>query len=194
MALDHSCQAQRHTNEERGLDHYDTPPEALHALLKVLPLPTSTRIWEPCAGTGNLVQVLRARGHRVVASDIADRGCPDCYLTDFFTVRELSLDCEVILTNPPYRWVEKFVRHALELKPKLLILLLRLAFYESERRCDILENCGLMHVFQFRKRLPMMHRATWNGKKANSGMAFAWYIWKPDYTGLTTISRISWER
>ena len=136
--LDHSCQAQRHTNEERGLDHYDTPPEALHTLLRILPLTTDLQIWEPCAGKGNLVEVLRRRGFSVVASDIVDRGCPDCDRADFFDICELPTGCQIILTNPPYQWVEKFVRHALELRPKLLILLLRLAFYESERRCDIL--------------------------------------------------------
>jgi hypothetical protein len=48
-------------------------------------------------------------------------------------------------------------------------------------------------VHVFRKRLPMMHRDGWNGRKANSGMAFAWFIWDRAYTGPTTIDRISWE-
>ena len=40
----------------------------------------------------------------------------------------------------------------------------------------------------------MMHRDGWEGRKANSGMAFAWMVWDRDHTGPTTISRISWER
>jgi hypothetical protein len=72
--------------------------------------------------------------------------------------------------------------------------LLRLAFYESERRCGILENRGLARVWVFRKRLPMMHRDGWEGPKGNSGMAFAWFIWDRSHTGPTTIERISWER
>ena len=35
------------------------------------------RIWEPACGTGNIVEVLRAAGHEVVATDLNDRGCPD---------------------------------------------------------------------------------------------------------------------
>jgi hypothetical protein len=46
----------------------------------------------------------------------------------------------------------------------------------------------------FRKRLPMMHRAGWEGRKANSGMAFAWFTWNRNHTGPTTVDRISWER
>jgi len=73
-------------------------------------------------------------------------------------------------------------------------MLLRLAFLESERRCSILEGRGLARVHVFRKRLPMMHRDQWAGRKANSGMAFAWMIWKRGYAGPTVIDRISWER
>jgi len=40
----------------------------------------------------------------------------------------------------------------------------------------------------------MMHRDSWQGPKANSGMAFAWYVFERGYTGPTVIDRISWER
>jgi hypothetical protein len=77
--------------------------------------------------------------------------------------------------------------------PKV-IMLLRLAFLESERRCSILENCGLARVHVFRKRLPMMLRHGWQGRKANSGMAFAWFVWDRSHRGPMTVDRISWER
>jgi hypothetical protein len=35
MALDHSCQVQRHPLSERGLDLYETPDVAVEALLRV---------------------------------------------------------------------------------------------------------------------------------------------------------------
>lgn len=73
-------------------------------------------------------------------------------------------------------------------------MLLRLAFMESERRSDILEKRGLARVHVFRKRLPMMHRAGWEGRKANSGMAFAWFVWDRSYAGPTELRRISWDR
>jgi hypothetical protein len=76
----------------------------------------------------------------------------------------------------------------------MVVMLLRLAFLESERRCHILENRGLARVHCFRKRLPMMHRDGWEGRKANSGMAFAWFVWDCTLRGPTTIDRISWER
>ena len=76
--------------------------------------------------------------------------------------------------------------------PKV-IMLLRLAFLESERRTPILDAGDLARVYVFRKRLPMMHRDGWEGKKANSGMAFAWFVWDRAHRGDTIIKRISWE-
>jgi hypothetical protein len=72
-------------------------------------------------------------------------------------------------------------------------MLCRLAFLESERRCYLLDDAGLHQVFVFRKRLPMMHDAFWTGKKANSGMAFAWMIWTRGYRGPVLLRRVSWE-
>jgi hypothetical protein len=84
------------------------------------------------------------------------------------------------------------VQHALELSP-IVVLLMRLAFYESAARSTILEERGLRAIHVFRLRLPMMHRSGWTGPKANAGMAFGWYIWDRGYRGPTVIDRISWE-
>ena len=191
MALDHSCQVQRRTHAERGLDLYETPGVAVEALLRAEQLPH--RIWEPAAGKGAIVRVLRDQGHAVIASDIFDYGGLH-FVGDFLAQKQMPAGCEAIVTNPPYQIAEAFVAHALELAP-LVILLLRLAFLESERRCGILEGRGLARVHVFRKRLPMMHRDQWAGRKANSGMAFGWFTWVRGYnTGPTIIDRISWER
>jgi hypothetical protein len=105
---------------------------------------------------------------------------------------ELPLGVTAIVTNPPYMLANEFVAHALELCPNV-IMLLRLAFLESERRSPILDGAGLKRILAFRKRLPMMHRDGWEGRKANSGMAFAWLVWQRGYSGDPSFQRISWE-
>jgi hypothetical protein len=191
--LDHSCQVQRSSLAERGDDVYMTPPVATAALLRRVQLPR--RLWECACGDGTgILDPLRAAGHEVIGSDLVDYGRPDCFWRrDFLFERKVPDGCEGIITNPPFKLVEEFVEHALDLCPRV-IMLLRLAFYESERRCAILEDRGLARILAFRKRLPMMHRAGWEGRKANSGMAFAWFVWDRGHVGLTTIERISWER
>jgi hypothetical protein len=188
--LDHSCQVGRAPLEERKGDCYDTPAVAIHALLKCEQLPH--RIWEPACGTGNIVAVLRQIGHEVIATDLNDRGCPDS-LDRIDFLFPVKVDCDAIVTNPPFNLAEKFVALALTRAP-LVIMLLRLAFMESERRSHILENAGLARIHVFAKRLPMMHRAGWEGRKANSGMAFAWFVWDQAHHGPTTIDRIHWDQ
>lgn len=188
MALDHSCQVQRHLLSDRKDDLYETPSVAVEALLRVEQLPET--IWEPACGRGKIVDVLRLKGHDVWATDLVSYGNNE-WGVDFLMERS-ARGCGAIVTNPPFKLAEEFVEHALFLCPKV-IMLLRLAFYESERRSPLLDNGTLARIYAFRKRLPMMHRDGWAGKKANSGMAFAWFVWDKNHQGQTTIQRISWE-
>src|SRR5262252_2159476 len=96
--LDHSCQAQRHPLRERGLDLYETPAVAVEALLRVERLPH--RIWEPACGRGAIVNVLRAAGHDVVASDLIDYGAGTGGV-DF--LKTTIAPAALVLTNPPFK-------------------------------------------------------------------------------------------
>ena len=191
--LDHSCQVACHPLSERGDDAYMTPPCATEALLRHVTLPH--RLWECACGDGTgILDPLRAAGHEVIGSDLVDYGRPDVFWRrDFLMERKVPDGCEGICTNPPFKLAAQFVAHALELSP-LVVMLLRLAFLESERRCAILEERGLQRILCFRKRLPMMHRRGWDGHKGKSGMAFAWFVWDRGHAGPATIERISWER
>jgi hypothetical protein len=191
--LDHSCQVQRSPLSERRGDCYDTPPVAVLALVRVETfLQQPRRILEPCCGRGNIVCVLREAGHDVVATDLNDRGCPESRSGIDFLLPGPPVICDAVITNRPYVLVEPFVKTALE-RAAWVAMLLRFAFYESERRTDILERRGLARVHCFRRRLPMMHREGWEGRKGNSGMAFAWFVWERGYAGPTIHDRISWE-
>lgn len=190
--LDMSSQSRRHPLAERGNDLYETPAVAVEALLRVEKIPH--RIWEPAAGRGAIVDVLRARGHEVLASDLADYGIPTHFARrDFLMEWKAPKGCEMILTNPPHKLADEFVAHAIEICP-LVIMLLRLSFLESERRTGIIEQRGLARVWVFRKRLPMMHRDGWTGPQASSAIPFAWFCWNRNHHGPTELRRISWER
>jgi hypothetical protein len=191
--LDHSCQVGRRPLAERGHDLYSTPEVAVKALLRVWTPPVG-KVWEPCSGLNPIVRILRAHGHDVMPSDLVDYGVDPTarYGVDFLTTTTAPPGVSCIVTNPPFKLIEQFVAHALELVP-CTVMLCRLAFLESERRCYLLDDAGLRRVFVFRKRLPMMHDAFWTGKKANSGMAFAWMIWTRGYRGPVLLRRISWE-
>src|SRR4029450_10168357 len=101
--------------------------------------------------------------------------------------RMLPAGVELICTYPPFKLAEKFVAHALHLCPRV-VMLLPLAFLESERRRGILEDLARVHVF--RKRLPMMHRDGWQGPRARSRMCFAWFVWDRNQAGPATLNWI----
>jgi hypothetical protein len=188
--LDHSANAGRHALADRGLDMYQTPPEATRALLRVEKIPHG--VWEPAAGRGAIVRELRDAGHAVIASDIYDYGFPLHFCRDFLAETKAPIGVETILTNPPYQVAGEFVAHALELCPRV-IMLLRLASLESERRTPLLDGGQLARVHVFKNRLPFMHRDGWAGPKASSSIAFAWFVFARNHRGSATVDRISWK-
>jgi hypothetical protein len=188
--LNHAAGSGQHSYEERGQDFYETPVCAVEALLRVESLPH--RLWEPACGRGAIVKVLEAHGHKVFATDVVDYGQHE--KLDFLSLQHpVTIAsyrfCEAIVTNPPYQHAAKFVRQALVLCP-YVAMLLRLAFLESEGRSDILDERKPARIHIFKKRLPMMHRSNWQGPKASSAIAFAWYVWDRNHSGPTTIDRI----
>jgi hypothetical protein len=179
-----------HPYDERGLDLYETPEGAVRALLGVKRFEGT--IWEPACGRGAIVRVLRDAGYPVIASDIVkyDRSVGVDFLADFLTVDRAPEGVSTALTNPPYMSADEFVRHALSLVPRV-VMLLRLDFLEGETRCDILESGNLARVYVFRNRVPF-RRDGW--EKSGNKIAFAWFEWDRDHCGPPVIERISYER
>ena len=127
----------------------------------------------------------------MTATDLRDYGCPNAQSRiDFLLERRAPVGVEAIITNPPYKLADQFVAHALDLVPKVCMLL-RLAFLESERRTSILESGRRARIHVFRDRLPMMHRFGWSGPRATSSIPFAWFVFDHKRGGPTVIDRIT---
>lgn len=193
--LARGTQAGMHALSERKDDLYETPAVAVYALLRVEKLPTY--LWEPACGPGAIVKVLREQGHAVYASDLVNYGCPDShhgfdFLLPCCDYKFLPHHVEAIITNPPFKLAEQFVVRALNLAPRV-IMLLRLAFLESARRAPLLDGGLLARVYPFANRLPMMHRAGWEGPRASSATPFAWFVWDINHRGPTEMRRLTLE-
>jgi hypothetical protein len=183
----------RHALKVRKDDLYQTPPEAVMALLRAESLPGV--VWEPACGPGSMVRVLRASGRQVYATDLVDYDSPDqdCAGWDFLMEKQVPIGVEAIVTNPPYKLAGQFATHGIMLCPKV-IMLLRLAFLESEGRSSVLDGGLLARVYPFRDRLPMIHREGWEGPKSTNTIAFAWFVWERGWNKPTQMQRISWRR
>lgn len=177
----------------RGDDLYETPPVAVQALLKVEPVPMT--VWEPACGPGSIVRELRASGRAVIATDLVAYGCDDSAARqDFLMERSAPSGVPAIVTNPPFKLAEEFAAHANTLVPEVYMLL-RLAFLEGLRWNDRGLADGLARVWIFAPRLPFMHRHNYEGpKNSNSGMPFAWFVWRRDHEGPAQIDWINWRQ
>jgi hypothetical protein len=149
----------RHALAARGDDLYETPEVAVRALLEVEQLPHS--VWECACGPGSIVRVLRTAGHRVVATDLVVYGCPESLSgIDFLMETRAPAGVEAIVTNPPFKLAAQFVERGLDLCPRVIIMLLRLAFLESARRTKILDGG---HIARLHCGPTTMHRISWAG-------------------------------
>ena len=177
-----------HAHADRDLDLYESPACAVHSIMHQQIL--THYIWEPAAGNGAIVKPLREAGHVVFASDIIRRYFPLDDEIDFLKATKVPARTELICTNPPYRYATEFVEHALDLCPRVLMLL-RLSFLESRRRAPIFKARKLVTMYQYIERLPMMHRSGWTGRRATSSVAYAWFYFDRRNTAPATLEHIS---
>ena len=156
-------------------DFYPTPRNAVEALLSVEKF--EGPIWEPCCGDGAISQVLEDYGHVVHSTDLIYRGY-GVGEHDFLTS---PLTSDNIITNPPFKLAEKFIRLSLERTTRKVCMLCKLAILEGSARRVLFESSPLKNVWVFSKRLTM----TRNGQAMkNSGMiAFAWITFEHNYVG-----------
>lgn len=194
--------AARHAFADRANDLYETPACATQALLRTgeLLLPpdggSGANVWEPCAGRGAIVRELKAAGCRVWAHDlVAYDGADDGIETgrDFLFEVGRPFGCDFIVTNPPYKLQDEFIRHGLLLGLPVIVLL-RLMAIEGAGRSDLIDR-HLRRVWAGIERLPFMHRDGWEGpKNSNSGAPFAWFVFEPGQRcGPIELQRISWR-
>lgn len=173
-------------------DLYETPPCATRALIPFLH--PDEAIWEPACGPGAIVRELRDVGLRVHASDLVDYGLDGAHAgRDFLMEREAPVECDVIVTNPPFKLADEFARHALRLVGTVWIFQ-RFTWLEGVKRSDLMDEY-LDLILLGRERLPMMHRHDYVGvRHKTSAMPFAWFRF--DATPRlrqTRFERISWR-
>lgn len=164
----------KHTDEDRGLDAYFTPIEAIGSLIKLEGKYIPQHIWEPAAGNGAIVTPLRAAGFDVFATDIENYNTPFA-TTDYLKATKPCI-IQGIITNPPFKLVKEFTEKALS-EVNYLALLLRTNFLESIDRLPLFRQNPPAMVWISSRRLPMMHRFNWTGPKAPSNTCYAWFIW-----------------
>ena len=179
--------ASNHTDKERQAeDFYATEPRAAELLLELEEF--DENIWECACGQGDLSKVFEKAGHKVLSTDLVDRG----YGTggvDFLKCNEVFNGD--IISNPPYKYAKEFVEHALKLVPDghKVAMFLKLQFLEGKARRELFEKYPPKTVYVASGRLLCAKNGDFEGMRAGGGsaVAYAWYVWEKGYAGDTII-------
>jgi hypothetical protein len=162
-------------------DFYVTPAHATWSLLRREQF--GGTIWEPACGDGAISRVLQAAGYEVLSTDLIDRGYGA--VLDFLTSHQVVKN---IVSNPPYKLAEAFVRKALESTTYKVAMLLKLTFLESQSRYRLFQETPPKRVYVFSKRLSLYRGGVEN--RGGGTTAFAWFVWEHGHVKETTLQVI----
>ena len=182
--------ASNHSSEERQNEgYYATDPEAAQWLLRIEDIPKDKPIWECAAGARHLADVFENAGYKVIATDIVKRA-ENVQVEDFLMFRGNNFCFDgSIITNPPYRYAEQFVTHALTntAPGNKVCMFLRLNFLEGKRRKELFRIFPPIRVWVSSSRIQCAKNADFGKYKGGSASAFAWFVWEVGYQGQTSL-------
>lgn len=183
--MSHAVMAQRHEAHD-SLDFFPTPPWATRALCEEVLWPQididlrDMDVLEPACGGGDMARPLAEYFRSVRATDCHDYGYGEQH--DFLmpylpSPRPYypSSPPHWIVTNPPFRLGEQFIRRALDIASHGVAMLVRTAFLESRERHKIFSEMPPAIVAQFVERVPMVKGRL--DAKASSATAYCWIVW-----------------
>ena len=175
--------ASSHVPEERQKhDYYATEPEAVEMLCELETF--SPKIWECACGEGHMSKVLESKGYKVKSTDLIDRGFGEGGI-DFLKTNEFFGGD--IITNPPYKYAQEFIEHALELIPEgnKVVMFLKVQFLEGQKRRDLFMLNPPKTVYVSSSRLACAKNGDF--KDVTRAVAYAWFVWEKGFDGDTTI-------
>ena len=143
-------------------------------------------IWDPANGGGTIPSVFEDRGHLSIGSDVIDRGDQFAITpVDFLTCDDNEVVHEnarfSIVTNPPFKLAEQFVRRALALPAFRVCILQQLSFLASAARHRLFTEFPPSDVLILSRRpsMPPGAMIAEMGAKAFKGGTtdFCWIVW-----------------
>ena len=93
-----------------------------------------------------------------------------------------------IITNPPYKYAQEFVQHALDisLEGTKIAMFLKIQFLEGGGRYKLFMENPPKHVYVFSKRVVCAMNG-WFDKFDGSAFAYCWFVWEKGFKGEPTL-------
>lgn len=157
-------------------DFYPTPPwggRAVAELIRDHLDPRARTVWEPACGAGHLVHALKDYFPTVWATDAYPYDGNRIH--DFLVANVAWPRPDWVITNPPFRDAQAFVRRAWDGAERGVAMLLRVNGLESaERYAMHMRDCPLTVFAPFAERLPMAKGRY--DPDLSSAAFYAWFI------------------
>jgi hypothetical protein len=189
-----SAVMQQRAEPHDSLDDFPTPPWATRALCKhVLRgyVPFGEQgAWEPACNRGHMALPLKEYFRSVYSSDIFDYGWKGQQETCDFLFPSITVECDWIITNPPFRLAEQFILKARTIARRGVAVLVRSAFLEGIGRYNSLfKESAPAIIAQFVERVVMVKgRLDPVGSTATS---YCWLVWfQPPH--VSRVSQTHW--
>lgn len=172
-------------------DFYATDPEAVRLLLNDLKLPKTYVIWECACGMGHLSEQMRKMGYIVYSTDLINRQYKNMNRTiDFLACDKLPiLYTDAIITNPPYKYTNEFIKHSLALLPRGGVCAMFLNMNQlvgQKRYTEIYATQPPKYVYIFPKRVHCAQNGDFDSRSGDM-INYAWFVWKKGYKGETIL-------
>jgi hypothetical protein len=176
----HAVMAQR-VEARDSLDDFPTPPWATRALVEHVlgnkEALKSMSCLEPACGAGHMAKVLREYFAEVRCSDIHPYGYGD--IVEFVRTPHEANSVEWVITNPPFKLAEDFIRKSLNIARSGVAMLTRTVFIESVGRYErLFRDTPPTKFAQFTERVPMVKGRL--DRKASTATGYGWIVWEKD--------------
>ena len=173
------------TNRKRQInDFYPTPPEVTNSLLNHIDI-SNENIWEPCAGDGAMVDVIKKyTSKNIYASDLSPQR-NDIHTFDFLSGIPSQIDTSyMIITNPPFKISAQIIEKSFEHGFTKLALLLKSTYYHASSRTELFEK------YRPTKILPLNWRPDFLGLGSPT-MEVSWFYWDKPCSNTTCYDILS---
>ena len=180
--------ASNHSGTERQAeDYYATAPLAAELLLEVEP--DLNNIWECACGEGHLAKVFDSVGKLGKATDLINRGYGD--VEDFLHNSEPYPNGDIV-TNPPYKYAQQFVEHALNIvdKGRYVCMFLKVLFLEGKARKELFNKFPPKVIYVSSSRINCARNGDF-ATYTSSAIAYAWFVWQKGFSGETVVKWIN---
>ena len=174
-----------HIWERDEHDWYVEPYECSLALFEAEEMPDP--IWDPACGLGRILWSGKEYNKDIFGSDIVRRSTYCNVVSDFFS-NDFRPKFFSIVSNPPFRHAENFVRRAIAVTPEggkiaMLLPLVWMAGFSAKR--DWLPESPLRRIYSISPRPSMPPGAVIAAgiRPGNGTKDFAWFVWEKGFSG-----------